>query len=149
MNGLLAGQTVLLLAAFLNADAPPSFPIDGKKEPLAAALKRLGLWSDQERQKFEGIDPDKQFPVEKINDKGEPGDTYLVRGQRLRDAVALVAGYSRKKRLDEEGRKVLNQALYDTPEKPEDADRLNAGLEKLKEALRLTSGRKLAELDGK
>lgn len=99
--------------ATTSASRQKQFPIDKKNEPLAAALLSAGLWTDEELEKLLSIDPQKEYPSVKSDEKGNPIQDKngkfveeYVSGLRLRQVLARLKAYSAQDRLDEHTRKI-------------------------------------------
>lgn len=123
-----------------TATESKTFPIDEKKEPLAAALKRNNppVWPDDDKafEKFLTLDPAAKYPIVKYGEDNYPLDTLgEITGAELRKSVALITARSKEDSLDAKARKQLALALYDNENGPQNVGDLKKGKERLLAAL--------------
>ncbi len=91
---VLAILPITLMDGHAEAQAVKRFPIDGKKEPLAAALKRVeGLWPDSDPtfRRIELVDPAKKITIIKWDEKLNESQA-IITGQELRQSLILLKG---------------------------------------------------------
>jgi hypothetical protein len=103
---------LLASGAYAQDEAPTLYPIDPKREPLLASIKRLKLFRKGEARDIVLFNPArKDTPVCRLDKEGLTEKVDHLPGTQIRLAHAILAAIDEEEKLDAKAKKELAVAL--------------------------------------